>query len=387
MRSTVCRRRSATQSNPPIPLDNPGRRFYNHGGSFELTVGECKRMESASAMMEFEGGEDLGGLIDTKFVASLVADSLNKMKQRAPENNEAVNRLRRGADNLENDNLERALADCNAAIDIAPAFAQAYVARGLTYWKKGDFVRALADCNAAIQMDPNYAQPYFVRALVYLPQGRLDLSMADLSKAIELQHDFPRAYSTRAAVHRAKGDLNSALVDLSKAIELQPGYSLAYIYRAIAYQEKGDSDRAIADLDKAIKMLPDYPTAYRLRAEARRATDDLDSALADINKAVDLDIYDAQAFMLRGLIHKDRGEIADYEEEFRVAVLLDGELVNHETHGAEFARIKKADEEEEAKWEETFKLPESQIFLKKMAEEALEAHRQGKTKPLKLEDL
>ena len=111
------------------------------------------------------------------------------------------------------------------------------------------------------------------------------------------------------------------------------------------------------------------------------------SALADINKAVDLDLYDAQAFMLRGLIHKDRGEIEDYEEEFRVAVLLDGELVNHETHGAEFARILKAYEESEAIWDELFSRPESDAFLLKMAEEALEDHRQGKTKPLKLEDL
>ena len=160
-----------------------------------------------------------------------------------------------------------------------------------------------------------------------------------------------------------------------------------YLKRGRLYADKGELERAAAEYTRAIELRPDDQRAYRLRAEAHRATGDLDRALADINKAVDLDIYDAQSFMLRGLIHKDRGETADYEEEFRVAVLLDGELVNHEEHGAEFARIKKADEEEEAKWEETFKLPESQIFLKKMAEEALEAHRQGKTKPLKLEDL
>ncbi len=160
-----------------------------------------------------------------------------------------------------------------------------------------------------------------------------------------------------------------------------------YLKRGRLYADKGKLERAAAEYAKAIELYPDYQKAYRLRAEAYRAAGDLDRALADINKAVDLDLYDAQAFMLRGLIHKDRGEIEDYEEEFRVAVLLDGELVNHETHGAEFARIKKADEEEEAKWDELFSRPESDIFLKKMAEEALEDHRQGKTKPLKLEDL
>ena len=160
-----------------------------------------------------------------------------------------------------------------------------------------------------------------------------------------------------------------------------------YLKRGRLYADEGKLERAAAEYTRAIQLRPDDQRAYRLRAEAHRATGDLDRALADINKAVDLDIYDAQSFMLRGLIHKDRGEIADYEEEFRVAVLLDSELVNHETHGAEFARILKASEEEKAKWDEAFSRPESDIFLLKMAEEALEAHRQGKTKPLKLEDL
>ncbi|MDE0022168.1 MAG: tetratricopeptide repeat protein [Candidatus Poribacteria bacterium] len=160
-----------------------------------------------------------------------------------------------------------------------------------------------------------------------------------------------------------------------------------YLKRGRLYADKGKLERAAAEYTKAIELYPDYQKAYRLRAEAYRTAGDLDSALDDINKAVDLDLYDAQAFMLRGLIHKDRGEIEDYEEEFRVAVLLDGDLVSHETHGEEFARILKAYEESEAIWEELFSRPESDAFLLKMAEEALEDHRQGKTKPLKLEDL
>ena len=120
-----------------------------------------------------------------------------------------------------------------------------------------------------------------------------------------------------------------------------------YLKRGRLYADKGKLERAVAQYTKAIELYPDDQKAYRLRAEAYRAAGDLDRAFADINKAVELNIYDAQAFMLRGLIHKDRGETADYEDDFRVAVLLDGELVNDEKYGAEFARIKKADEEEE----------------------------------------
>ncbi len=160
-----------------------------------------------------------------------------------------------------------------------------------------------------------------------------------------------------------------------------------YLKRGRLYADKGKLERAAAEYAKAVELQPDDPTAYRFRAEAYRAAGDLCRALADINKAVDLDLYDAQAFMLRGLIYKDRGEMADYEEEFRVAVLLDGELVNHETHGAEFARILKADEEEEAEWDELASRPEAKALFEEWEAEAMEEYRAGKTKPLDPEDL
>ncbi len=155
-----------------------------------------------------------------------------------------------------------------------------------------------------------------------------------------------------------------------------------YHKRGRLYADKGKLERAAAEYTKAIELYPDDQKAYRLRAEAYRAAGDLDRALADINKAVDLDIYDAQAFMLRGLIYKDRGEIEDYEEEFRVDVLLDGELVNHETHGEEFARILKADEEEEAEWDELISQPEAKELFEEWEAEALEERQAGKIKPL-----
>lgn len=160
-----------------------------------------------------------------------------------------------------------------------------------------------------------------------------------------------------------------------------------YLKRGRLYADKGELERAAAEYTRAIQLRPDDQRAYRLRAEAHREKGDLDRALADLDKAIDLDMYCAPAFISRGLVYREMGEIEDYEEDFRVAVLLNPELVNDEKYGAEFARILKASQEAKAKWDEAFSRPESDIFLLKMAEEALEEHRQGKTKPLKLEDL
>ena len=52
-----------------------------------------------------------------------------------------------------------------------------------------------------------------------------------------------------------------------------------------------------------------------------------------------------------------------------------------------FARFLLAELESERQWDELFSRPESEAFLERMAAEALEAHRAGKTEMLNLEDL
>ena len=52
-----------------------------------------------------------------------------------------------------------------------------------------------------------------------------------------------------------------------------------------------------------------------------------------------------------------------------------------------FARSLLAELESERHWDELFSRPESEAFLERMAAEALEAHRAGKTEMLNLEDL
>ena len=52
-----------------------------------------------------------------------------------------------------------------------------------------------------------------------------------------------------------------------------------------------------------------------------------------------------------------------------------------------FARFLLAELESEARWAELFSLPESEELLEKMADEALAAHRAGRTKPLRIEEM
>ncbi len=106
-------------------------------------------------------------------------------------------------------------------------------------------------------------------------------------------------------------------------------------------------------------------------------------AIACFKSLIEQDRYCAPAFICRGLAYKEIGDMDNYEEDFSAAVSLQPELMNHRKYGAEFARIKKEDEEDDAKWDAAFRLPESETLLSNMADEALNAHHRGETEPLK----
>ena len=54
------------------------------------------------------------------------------------------------------DQLERAIADDDAALRLDPALADTFNDRGELWWKKGDRPKALADFAAALKLNPNH---------------------------------------------------------------------------------------------------------------------------------------------------------------------------------------------------------------------------------------
>jgi len=81
------------------------------------------------------------------------------------------NRCRAYNDNNETD---RAIADCTDAIRLDPNYIAAYNNRGAEYQDKKDYDRAIADYNEAIRLDPNYAGAYDNRGIAYRTKSDYD---------------------------------------------------------------------------------------------------------------------------------------------------------------------------------------------------------------------
>src|ERR1700731_2809285 len=69
---------------------------------------------------------------------------------------------------------DRALSDCNEAIQLDRTYAAAYVNRGNAYLNKADASHAFADFNEAIQLDPKNAWAHTARGNLYKNKGDFD---------------------------------------------------------------------------------------------------------------------------------------------------------------------------------------------------------------------
>jgi tetratricopeptide (TPR) repeat protein len=206
--------------------------------------------------------------------------------------------------------LERALAEADAAVRAAPNDARAWARRGEVHRLLGKQDQAISDCTEAIRLDPRCSDAYSTRGGAYRQKGQFDLAIADCTQAINLDPGNVLAWYHRGESYRMKGQLDRAIHDLGEAIRLDPTYSWAYGSRGAAFRQKGDYARAIADLDVNLSLDPSYAWAWAVRGETHRLRGDFDRAISDCTEALRLLPRMALAYATRGAAFRQKGDFA-----------------------------------------------------------------------------
>jgi tetratricopeptide (TPR) repeat protein/predicted aspartyl protease len=83
--------------------------------------------------------------------------------------------------------LDKALDDCDAALDTKRGFAAALDSRGLVHLRRGELDRALKDYDEALRIRPKTAWALYGRGIVHLRQGDKDAGNADIAAAKALR--------------------------------------------------------------------------------------------------------------------------------------------------------------------------------------------------------
>jgi len=160
----------------------------------------------------------------------------------------------RGAIYKDKGEYEKAIADLNKAIELAPKKPTPYYFRGDAYLELNDWKNAEADLTRTLEFVPQSADVLNERAIVYINTTEWDKALADLDQAIKLDAKNAFAYNNRGVVFRNTEDWKNAIVNYTRAIELDPKLAEAYDNRAFAYRKLGKTTEAAADENKVKEL-------------------------------------------------------------------------------------------------------------------------------------
>lgn len=91
--------------------------------------------------------------------------------------------------------LDQALADCNAALKMNSRTASTLDARGLVYFREGNYGAAISDFNSAVTIVPGLVTSVYVRGLAKLKSGDVAGGNADIATAKVTDPDIATQYA------------------------------------------------------------------------------------------------------------------------------------------------------------------------------------------------
>ncbi|MCR5559496.1 MAG: M48 family metalloprotease [Schwartzia sp.] len=95
-----------------------------------------------------------------------------------------------------------------------------YAVRGRAHALMGEFEKAVEDCNHAVELDPKFAYAYLNRAEVWRAQGMPDEALADIRLAIGCDEKNMAAYHMAGDIEDELGDKEAAKKDYSSYLKL-----------------------------------------------------------------------------------------------------------------------------------------------------------------------
>ena len=85
---------------------------------------------------------------------------------------------------------QRAVDQFTRAVELDPRFAEAYLQRGILYWREiQNYHHAIRDLTRVLDLDPDRTTALYLRALAYQLRGDFDQAIADLQRFLEVNPD------------------------------------------------------------------------------------------------------------------------------------------------------------------------------------------------------
>ena len=173
------------------------------------------------------------------------------------------------------------------AIELDPALAEGYIARGLArQYYDWDWDGAESDFKKALKLTPNLPLALDNNASFVWMRGRFDEAEMLLRRALERDPLSAALYNDLAYTYSLSSRDDQAITQFRKALELDRNFHLSRLHLAFSYRFVGKAAEAAAEFQMLAQLAPDLPYVqgalgyfYAVTgrsAEAQRVLADLD---------------------------------------------------------------------------------------------------------------
>jgi serine/threonine protein kinase len=245
--------------------------------------------------------EELTTEISEKLRLQLTGEEKKKLRKRPTQNNEAyrfVLQAQHYGGGLSPDGLHKAIALCQQAIDIDPAYAAAHAYLSTSYTRLGvlgyaasaeAYPRSRAAAKKALELDDTLADAHVSLAYCLILQN-WDLAGAEreLRHGLELNPDFALGLAVLSVAQQIQGRFDEAIANAKRGVELAPTDFYPSFILGAAYLNARHFDKAIEQLRKTAEIDPRSPRAHDLLAQAYATVGQRESTIEACDMALAL---------------------------------------------------------------------------------------------------
>jgi tetratricopeptide (TPR) repeat protein len=180
-----------------------------------------------------------------------------------------------------NDDLDRAIADLDAALALRPDSVDIYRQRSALRRDKGESTGGLADLAYALTLQPGFVPAYVDRAWLRLSGRDMPGARADFDKAIAAQPDQPRLHLGRGVVAYLAGDDGQAVGDFASVIQASTQAPYAVLWLALTQRRHQVDDGGALESGLAVLDLQQWPGPVLRFVRGEISPEELTAAAAD----------------------------------------------------------------------------------------------------------
>ena len=174
-------------------------------------------------------------------------------------------------------NIKAGISSFQTVLRLDPSSSQAHVNLGIALAAGGDLPGALRQASAALSLAPGSPDAHLLRGRVLADMGKEQEARADLNEVLSVQPESVLALRALWQVDQKLGDTPTLISTLHRYLVLAPQDGEAWLQLGKAYMALGNNSDAVPALRRAVALQPESSEALFALSRALRTEDPEDS--------------------------------------------------------------------------------------------------------------